>query len=69
MEKNLPTTRITIALNEDLVNKIDEMAKSIGCSRSSLCAVWLGQTVYGYDKLFEQTNNAIRELAISKNDK
>ena len=57
--------KVQVQLNDDLVAKIDLMAKSIGTSRSSLCAVWIGQTVYGYDKLFEQTNDAIKDLAKS----
>lgn len=66
----MDTSKVVITLNNDLIEKIDTMAKSIGTSRSSLCAVWIGQTVYGYDKLFEQTNDAIKTIAnTSKDDK
>ena len=45
--------RVQVNLNDELVKKIDEYAKMIGITRSSLCAVYIGQGVLGYDKAFE----------------
>jgi metal-responsive CopG/Arc/MetJ family transcriptional regulator len=54
--------KVQVNLSEDMVKRIDVIAKDMGLSRSSLCGVWISQTVYGYDKLFEQTNNAIKTM-------
>lgn len=35
--------RIQVNLHEDVVAKLDEMAKKIGLSRSGLCAVYIMQ--------------------------
>ena len=41
--------KVQINLNDDLVKKIDKIADDIGVSRSSLCAVWIGSAINGYD--------------------
>lgn len=45
--------KVQVHLNDDIVKKIDEYAKSIGVSRSAVCAIWIGQAVLGVDKATE----------------
>lgn len=45
--------KVQVNLNDDLVKEIDRYAKMIGVTRSSLCAVYIGQGVLGYQKAFE----------------
>lgn len=56
--------KVQVNLSEEMVKKVDVIAKDMGLSRSALCGVWISQTVYSYNKLFEQTNDAIKQLAI-----
>lgn len=35
--------KVQVNLSEEFVNELDKFAKEMGVSRSSLCAVWLGQ--------------------------
>lgn len=35
--------KVQVNLNDDFVKELDEFAAKMGVSRSSLCAVWLGQ--------------------------
>lgn len=45
--------KVQVNLNDDIVKKIDQYAKSIGVSRSAVCAIWIGQAVLGVDKATE----------------
>lgn len=51
--------RVQVNLNDELVKRIDNYAKMIGVTRSSLCAVYIGQGVLGYDKAFEMIEQNI----------
>lgn len=42
--------KVQITLNDKLVEKIDSYAAAIGMTRSSICAYWIGQAVFGFDK-------------------
>lgn len=44
---------IQVNVSEEMVKKIDSYAKSIGVSRSSLCATIIGQGIMAYDKYDE----------------
>lgn len=41
--------KVQVNLSEELVQKIDEYAKKMGVSRSSLCGVWIGQAVFNLE--------------------
>lgn len=39
--------RVQVNVNDDLVKEIDEYAKAFGMTRSSLCAYFIGQGIFG----------------------
>lgn len=41
--------RIQVNLSEEMVEKLNDYSKKFGVTRSSLCAMWLGQCVAGLD--------------------
>lgn len=41
--------KMQITASEEMVQKIDKIAKSMGVSRSSLCLVWIGQGLATYE--------------------
>lgn len=45
--------RVQINLNDDLVKRIDKYAAAIGQNRSSVCAMWIGQSALGIEKTIE----------------
>lgn len=45
--------RLQINVSDDMVQRIDYWAKKIGVSRSSFCAMAIGNAVMGYDKSVE----------------
>lgn len=51
--------RVQVNLGDSLVKKVDEYAKEMGVTRSSFCAMIIGQTVMSYDKAFEMLGNAV----------
>lgn len=55
--------RIQVILNDDLVKHIDEYAKSIGMSRSSICAYFIGQGMYGLNKGLEMASGYLNAMA------
>lgn len=55
--------KVQVNLNEDIVKKIDQYAKSIGVSRSAVCALWIGQAVLGVDKAAEILQNVGSDVA------
>lgn len=48
--------KVQVNVNDDMVKKIDQYAKAMGVSRSSLCAMFIGQGVLGFDKAYEIVN-------------
>lgn len=42
--------RIQVNVADDLVKRIDEIAKSMGVSRSALCSIWLSQALASFEK-------------------
>lgn len=58
--------KVQVMLNDDMVSKLDSYAKQIGVSRSSLCAVIIGQYVMSSDKIFQQTQDAINNTIKSE---
>ena len=58
--------KVQVMLNDDMVSKLDNYAKQIGVSRSSLCAVIIGQYVMSTDKLYQQTQDAINNTIKSE---
>lgn len=50
VEKEALKLKVQVNLSEELVEKIDGIAKSLGVSRSALCGVWIGQAVFSTEK-------------------
>lgn len=50
--------RIQIQLADDMVERLDKLAKSYGVSRSALCALYIGQVVDGTEKAIKFYNNS-----------
>lgn len=49
--------KLQITVSDELCERIDRYAKMMGQPRSSLCAVWIGQGVMGFDKAMEIAND------------
>lgn len=45
--------KLQVLVSDDLCKKIDKYAKEIGISRSSFCAMLIGQGVMSFDKANE----------------
>jgi len=45
--------KVQVNVNDELVARIDYYAKKMGVSRSSLCSMFIGQSVMTYDKSFD----------------
>lgn len=58
--------KVQVMLNDDMVSKLDNYAKQIGVSRSSLCAVIIGQYIMSSDKIFQQAQDAINNTIKSE---
>lgn len=59
--------KIQVNISDDLVKRVDEYAKTMGVSRSALCAVFIGQGVMGYEKAFELSEKFLHDFQIEKN--
>lgn len=57
--------RVQVNVSDELVEKIDNYAKTMGVSRSALCSVFIGQGVMGYDKSFQLVENLGLQLGES----
>lgn len=42
--------RIQVNVAEETLQRIDEIAKSMGVSRSSLCSIWISQSLAAFEK-------------------
>lgn len=42
--------RVQVNISEEMLRKVDEYARKIGVSRSSLCSVLIGQGIMNYEK-------------------
>ena len=54
--------KVQVTMNDNIVKRIDEYANMLGISRSSLCAVWIGQGLMSYDKSFKLIDNVQGDL-------
>lgn len=45
--------KVQVFVSDELVARIDKFAKAFGVSRSSLCAVWIGQSLMEMEKTLE----------------
>lgn len=50
--------KLQISVNDEMVHRIDTLAKALGVSRSALCAIWIGQGLMG----FNQAQELVKEL-------
>lgn len=48
------SVKMQITASEEMVKRIDKVAKGMGISRSSLCAVWIGQGLTTYEASISQ---------------
>lgn len=56
--------KVQITLSEDMVCRVDDYAKSMGISRSALCAIFIGQGIMSYDKTFDTlSRNMSKEVS------
>lgn len=51
--------KVQVIMNDEMVKRVDKYAKEIGVSRSSLCAMFIGQGVMGFDKGVDMIENAL----------
>lgn len=58
MKKSIPTTKVQVTLNNDMVARIDHIAESIGVSRSAYLATVIGQVIVAQ----EQTMNLVPDI-------
>ena len=61
MEKKFNNIRVQVSLSVDMCKKVDNLAYSLGVSRSSLCSVLIGQGVMGFEKGVELVQNSLNE--------
>lgn len=50
--------KVQVIMSEEMVKRVDDYAKSIGVSRSALCAMFIGQGVMGLDRGVDMVENA-----------
>lgn len=55
--------KVQVMINDDLVKKIDLYANMLGVSRSSLCALLIGQGIIGYSKSFDAIDALVGKMA------
>lgn len=65
--KGVVKMKIQVNISDDLVKRVDEYAKTMGVSRSALCAVFIGQGVMGYEKAFELSEKFLHDFQVEKN--
>lgn len=53
IEQEVFCMRVQVNLNDDVVKRIDELAKVMGVSRSALCAVWIGNSLMAHEKTYQ----------------
>lgn len=66
MEKKFNNIRVQVSLSVDMCKKVDNLAYSLGVSRSSLCSVLIGQGIMGFEKGVEIVQNTFNEEFIGK---
>lgn len=50
--------KVQVNISDDMVARIDEIAKTYGVSRSALCSVFIGQAVASTEKAFDVVSEA-----------
>ena len=50
--------KVQVNISDDMVARIDEIAKTYGVSRSALCSVFIGQAVASTEKVFDVVSEA-----------
>lgn len=60
--------KLQINVSDELCARIDKYAKMMGSSRSSLCAVWIGQGVMGFDRAMEISADPTFKEALMKDE-
>lgn len=59
-------TRVNVSLSNELLEKVDFLAKSYGCTRASMCAFFIGQGCTSTLKAFEAFDKVL-EGSIANN--
>lgn len=61
--------KVQINLNDDIVKRVDEYAKTVGVTRSACCALWIGQALQNVEKqnkMIEKTSLSLVDLLASE---
>lgn len=53
--------KVQVMLNDDLVAQLDDYAKAVGMSRSSLCGFFIGQGMFSLNKGIEMATDALKK--------
>ena len=59
--RDTKTYRLQIIIRDSLGNRIDEIAKELGVSRSAFCALVLGYAVKSYDMAIDIAANFLKD--------
>lgn len=49
--------KVQVNVSEELVEQIDKYAVMMGISRSALCAMFIGQSILGYNKTYQMIDS------------
>lgn len=66
MKKSIPTTKVQVTLNNDMVARIDRLAESIGVSRSAYLATVIGQVIVAQEQTMNLVPDIINRLSEAK---
>lgn len=54
--------KVQVNISDDMVARIDEIAKTYGVSRSALCSVFIGQAVASTERAFDAVSEAGKNI-------
>lgn len=57
--------KVQVNVSDELVKQIDDYAALMGISRSSLCAIFIGQGILAYNKSFKMIDDIGQKLGDS----
>lgn len=57
--------RIQVNVSDEMVKRIDEIASLLGVSRSAMCAFFVGQGVFSYEKVLSVTDDTLDSFKAS----
>lgn len=54
--------KLQVNVSDEMVEKIDFYSEAFGVSRSSLCAVWIGQGLMLYQEQFKESDRILKQM-------